>query len=118
MRSSTRVLMGITLITLTGVVQSQSAPQFIGLRVLKRVWWEAGLGVAITPVTSFDSGATGCSNYSAAILPFSHPNFKELYATLLAAYLSGLPIDSYVVSCQSAWGTTLPSIWNLGIGTP
>jgi hypothetical protein len=117
-RNALRSAMAVSMLCVSTLAQSQSACQFIGLRVLKRVWLEEGLGVMLAPVQPFDAGAAGCINNASALIPFSHPHFKELYSAALAALASGTPIDSYICGCASNWGTTFPSVLNFGVGPP
>ena len=117
MRTSCRAALLIGLALLSGTAQPQS-PQFIGRRVLKRVWFETCVGVSVLRVTSFDSGAAGCTDYSSAVLPTNHPNFKEVYAILLSARALGEPIESFILGCYAGQSGTYPSLWNVGVGSP
>lgn len=84
-RNALRSVMAVSMLCASAMAQSQSACQFIGLRVLKRVWLEEGLGVMLAPVQPFDAGAAGCINSASGLIPFSQPHFKELYSAALAA---------------------------------
>jgi hypothetical protein len=116
-RKLQRLALVAVLVTVSCLAQSQSSCQWIGSRVLKGVWIENNAGLVLTPTQPFDSAGVGCATLDKAFIPFSHPNFKELYAAALSAMASGTPVNGYSCSCFGWWGSTYLNVVSLGVGS-
>jgi hypothetical protein len=66
-------------------------------RVHTLLWYEGHGGLLIRQEGMSDLGGCGRSDYF--ILDRAHESFKEMYAMLLAAHLSDLPVQITVTDC-------------------
>lgn len=62
--------------------------------------------VLITLAASSNTEACATPSFKNAILiPKTNPNFKLMYATALAAFTTGRPIQGWVNGCTDVWGS-------------
>ncbi len=87
----------------------------VGVRTIKSYWIESGAYLTVTPTTPFDN-PTGCSQSSLAIIPATHPAYKQLLAAVIHAMATNTPISAWTSGCYSAWSQTYPSLYSLGVG--
>jgi hypothetical protein len=99
--------------TSDGVFAQAAGP--IGSRTVKSYWQENGAFFSITPTTPFDN-PTGCTSGALAIIPATHPAYKQFLAAVIHAMATNTTISAWASGCYSYWGQTFPSIYALGVG--
>ena len=66
-------------------------------RITTLLWYEGHTGLLVRQEGMSDLGGCGRSDYY--IVDTSHPNMKEIYAMLLLAYSSDLPVNITATDC-------------------
>lgn len=90
--------------------------QFLGPRVLKRVWINEGVGITLTPMTDWDaSSSAGCLSVTTAVIPQNDPHYKEKLSQALSALATGREVNAWYCSCTSWLSTTFPQIDDFGV---
>jgi hypothetical protein len=67
-------------------------------RITTLLWYEGHQGLLVRQEGMSDLGGCGRSDYF--IVDNSHPNLKEIYAMLLLAYSSDVPVGITVTDCS------------------
>jgi hypothetical protein len=91
-----RALVGVALSAL--VVPNAFAASGLNTgRVTTLLWYEGHDGLLVRQIGMTDLGGCGRSDYF--ILDSQHVHFREIYAMLLSAHLSDLPVQISIDSC-------------------
>ncbi len=70
-------------------------------KISKVLWYEGHNGLLVAQSSMSDLG--GCGKSSLYMLEEKHAYFKEIYSLILAAHISGLPIDLYISGCAESY---------------
>lgn len=90
------------------------AAGFLGARTVKGYWIEGGAFLAIAPTVPFDN-PTGCTQSGLAIIPATHPAYKQTLAAVIHAMATNTAVSAYATGCYSSWGQTYPSLYGFGV---
>lgn len=83
------------------------------MRVIKSYWIESNIFLAIRPDSSFNN-PTGCGNSDIAIIPATHPAFKQVMAGVVHSMSMNAPVHVWAQGCFSFWGQTFPIFYGIG----
>jgi hypothetical protein len=115
MKRNLRILVCAALLAASSNGAFAQASGALGSRTVKSYWIEGGAFLAVTPTAPFDN-PTGCTQSSLAIIPATHPAYKQMLAAVIHAMATNAPISMWATGCYSSWGQTFPSFYALGVG--
>jgi hypothetical protein len=119
-RTALRIL-GSTILATTLCAVAPPAAQAqasgpLGTRTVIKYWIESSTFLSITPTAPFDN-PTGCATSTSAIIPSSHPAYKQMMAAVVHAMATNTPISAWASGCFSFWGQSYPAIYAIGVGS-
>jgi hypothetical protein len=110
----TAAALGLAALCLFNPAHAQASGA-LGSRTVQYYWIEGGSFLALKPTTPWDN-PTGCTQSGFAVIPATHPMYRQALAAVVHAMSTNSPIYLWAQGCHSAWGETWPSFYGIGVG--